>query len=124
MSNPNAPKKVFQPLHFACDGKKALIQIEDGLVEIHGRDLSRLWFVMSQVMDKADLMISQSDSELRLEDTGHCAVGLCFLAVCGFVFACVVGAFYELAVGNHSSEELITGLVCGFVLACVIGMAR
>jgi hypothetical protein len=48
------------------DGK-AIIQTEAGEVEIFDRDLSRLWFVMSQVMDKADLQIAHSDAELRLE---------------------------------------------------------
>jgi len=58
---------VYQPLSFENSGKKAIIRTEAGDVEIHGRDLSRLWFVMSQVMDKADLQIAQSDAELRLE---------------------------------------------------------
>ncbi|MGE3483512.1 MAG: hypothetical protein AB7L09_02150 [Nitrospira sp.] len=59
--------KTFQPLMFGNRDGKAIIRIEDGEVEIHGRDLSRLWFALAQVMDKADLQIAESDARLRLE---------------------------------------------------------
>jgi len=48
------------------DGK-AVITTEAGEVEIHGRDVSRLWFVRSQIMDKADLEIALLGAELRLK---------------------------------------------------------
>jgi len=59
--------KPLKPLMFGNRDGKAIISTEAGEVEVHGRDLSRLWFVMSQVMDKADLQIAHSDAELRLE---------------------------------------------------------
>lgn len=57
--------KTYQPLMFGTRDGKAIIRIEDGEVEVHSRDVSRLWFVLSQVMDKADWQIVASDVELR-----------------------------------------------------------
>lgn len=63
--------KPLKPLMFGNRNGKAIIKTKAGDVEIYGRDLSRLWFVMSQVMDKEDLQIAQSDSTLRLEKGEH-----------------------------------------------------
>ena len=60
-------KESHKPMRFETSGKKAIIITEAGEVEVSGRDLSRLWFVLSQVMDKADLQIVLSDATLRLE---------------------------------------------------------
>ena len=62
---------IYQPMMFGNRDNKAIISIKGGEVEIHGRDLSRLWFVLSQVMDKADLQIARDDSILRLEKGQH-----------------------------------------------------
>ena len=51
----------MRPLMFSVDGNKAIIHTEKGPVEIFDRDLSRLWHVMSMVMDKADYQIVASD---------------------------------------------------------------
>lgn len=57
--------KTFQPLMFGNRDGKAIIRIEEGEVEIHGRDVSRLYFVLSQIMDEADRQIVASDLEAR-----------------------------------------------------------
>ncbi len=59
--------KVLRPLMFGNRDGKAVITTEAGEVEIHGRDVSRLWFVRSQIMDKADLEIALLGAELRLK---------------------------------------------------------
>lgn len=59
------PVPSYQPLMFANRDGKAVIHIKDGRVEIHGRDLSRLYFVMSQVMDDADRKVVADDLRSR-----------------------------------------------------------
>jgi len=59
--------KVLRPLMFGNRDGKAVITTEAGEVEIHGRDVSRLWVVRSQIMDKADLEIALLGAELRLK---------------------------------------------------------
>jgi len=60
------PSKILDPLLFGHDEKgAALIQTEEGIVRIQGRDISRLYFVLSQAMDDADRQIVLSDLKTR-----------------------------------------------------------
>lgn len=57
--------KTYQPLLFGVRDGKAIIRIEDGEVEIHGRDISRLYFALAQVMDGTDRQIVRDDLDSR-----------------------------------------------------------
>ena len=56
---------TYKPLMFSAKEGKALIHIKDGVVEIADRDISRLYFMLSQVMDDADRQIVLMDLRQR-----------------------------------------------------------
>ena len=58
-----ADTNYVRPLAFGRNEEAALIALDGSTVEIKDRDLSRLWFVMSQVMDEADLTIVRDSLE-------------------------------------------------------------
>lgn len=47
-------EKRVRPSMFGVEDGKAVIKTELGIVEVYDRDVSRLMFVLYQVMDEAD----------------------------------------------------------------------